>query len=610
MDKMWKSLADKLPKQPCSELMADIMRDVYDDGALGESLILYHREAVVLKEPLQCEMTNEDFERRERTAKHRWGARCTCSNCGEDFIAGYIGGKGQHGIVLYSGDDGQVYSGYSEVSDGGTAYLDDDMLECPFCWNTGRVTHRSELRSGRTYQMLQAEVVNVDDYTVIMYWLVSRSLDDTGMESLLFYPHDALLVDLDGKLRRFRAKRYGREITEVVWTPCSYTRDPMQVTYYSWEAEMHRKIGGCTLAYGPDLDGHTGEKTALDKYIGAGGCWPGAYLHVWQKHPQVENLMRNGFAEAVTATIDDPLERAAYRGDLCDAPPIPWVDWSEVKPNRMLHMSKTAFREISKKKWREDEAACWDKYNNILHDADAMEFEACREKITEKNVGKLLDMVQSGWEDLQPLRVVRYLEKQNLLEDGTQLLIDYRKMLRDMDTPETQETLWPKDLMEAHERLTLAVAALYHTEYHVGFTNAYIRYKPLEWTDGELCIVLPQKAQDLVDEGNILRHCVGGYSKSHCSGKPIFFVRHYRRPERSYYTLQINMTGQSPCEIQLHGYGNERHGENKQYRHTIPCKVREFCDRWEREILQPWFAEQRKPKKKLSTSKKKEGTAA
>lgn len=54
-----------------------------------------------------------------------------------------------------------------------------------------------------------------------------------------------------------------------------------------------------------------------------------------------------------------------------------------------------------------------------------------------------------------------------------------------------------------------------------------------------------------------------------------------------------NMTGTIPREIQLHGYGNERHGDHKQFKHTIPQKVRDFCDRWERDVLTPWFADQK-----------------
>lgn len=73
-------------------------------------------------------------------------------------------------------------------------------------------------------------------------------------------------------------------------------------------------------------------------------------------------------------------------------------------------------------------------------------------------------------------------------------------------------------------------------------------------------------------------------------------MRHYRRPERSYYTLNIDLTLPRPKEIQLHGYGNEHHGERKQYHHNIPKKVRDFCDRWEREVLTPWFMEEQRKK--------------
>ena len=116
--------------------------------------------------------------------------------------------------------------------------------------------------------------------------------------------------------------------------------------------------------------------------------------------------------------------------------------------------------------------------------------------------------------------------------------------------------------------------------------------------------------EDLVSEGKVLRHCVGTYGSAHCSGKPVFFVRHRRRPERSYYTLQIDMNGTIPKELQLHGYGNERHGGHKQYAHKIPRKVREFCDRWEQEVLTPWFAAQRTGAERPAKKKQKAGRIA
>ena len=108
---------------------------------------------------------------------------------------------------------------------------------------------------------------------------------------------------------------------------------------------------------------------------------------------------------------------------------------------------------------------------------------------------------------------------------------------------------------------------------------------------------MPKSNLELVREGQVLRHCVGGYGNEHAKGeKIILFVRHHRRPERSYYTLNISFAEDQPREIQLHGYGNERHGKNKQHRHRIPASVRAFVDRWEREILVPWFIHQKKEK--------------
>ena len=450
-------------------------------------------------------------------------------------------------------------------------------------------------------------MINIEQYTAVMYWMVRRWQDADGTDTTVFVPSTALIVDLDGKVRRFRAEMRSGDVRETAWVPCTYSRDPMQIAYYSWEAVNHRKVGGWTLAYGPDLDGHTGEKTALDKYIGAGGCWPGAYLHVWERYPQVENLMRQGFAAAVAETIDGQLDCAAYKTDLCDAPPIPWVDWTEVKPHKMLHMSKTVFRDIRKKNWGYEAVECWDRYRSQFPGADALEFEHCRERIGCKAVGHLLEMVSAGWTDLVPVRVVRYLEKQEALQDGVQLLIDYRKMLRDAELAENEETLWPRDLVNAHERMTKFWEDHTKASYQLGFTSTFIRFRELEWTDGDLCVVLPKTEEELVAEGKTLRHCVGTYGSQHCSGKPIFFIRHYRRPERSYYTLQINMTKAIPQEIQLHGYGNERHGERKQYPHRIPQKVRDFCDRWEREVLTPWFADEKARAAQTKPSKLKEG---
>lgn len=608
MDNKWKSLLVALPIQPCEALQTQVLSAIYDyngESALGESLILFSRESVEIADPIKQVMTAEDWAQYASSRRRRWGARCTCSICNNDFTAGWASGKrhGQsvNGIRLTEGEDGLLYDGYVAPNETGTVeYMAGEPMICPNCFTIGTLTARNDLKHGRTYRMMQEETVVVDGYAAVMYWMVERKQYRDGSDLTDFLPHYALVIDRDGRLHRCRAEIPGGNLGKAQWRALSSVLDPMQQPYYDYNAQFGRKIGGWTASFGPDLAGTTGEKTALDEYIGAGGAWPGAYLKLWAKRPQVENLMRQGLSGAVADCIDAAIDQAAYMADLQKLPTLPWVDWRETKPHKMLHMSKEAFRVIREARWHDLDAACWDRYRSIFPAADALEYEDLRLKLGRENVNNLLDMVQAGWGDLTPSRVARYLAKQDRLQDGTQLLIDYRKLALDMGLGETAEVLWPRNLQTAHDRTAQMWADQHELQWQAGFTSTYIALRGLEWTDGELCIVIPRTEQELVDEGRVLRHCVGSYGRTHCSGKPIFFIRHRRRPERSYYTLNIDLTGKLPREIQLHGYGNERHGHNKEYEHSIPQRVRDFAARWQREILLPWFADRhRKQSRKI-----------
>ena len=146
----WKSLAALLPKQPCDDLMQDTLSGIYDgDSALGESLILFHRESVeTADESLFFRtMDAEAWAKFNASRKRRWGARCTCSMCGEEFIAGYSNRRaGAPGIVLTQGDDGVVYDGYAEPGETSFEYFEGETVTCPRCFSYGTLTHRKKLR--------------------------------------------------------------------------------------------------------------------------------------------------------------------------------------------------------------------------------------------------------------------------------------------------------------------------------------------------------------------------------------------------------------------------------------------------------------------------------
>ena len=109
-----KELAALLPKEPPQEMQHWVWTDCRD--ALGGDLCIFRRESVTAYDEagiLQT-MCPEDWENYEATKKSRWGARCTCTACHEDFITGYIS-KGKYGVAsgieIMQGEDGAFYEG-------------------------------------------------------------------------------------------------------------------------------------------------------------------------------------------------------------------------------------------------------------------------------------------------------------------------------------------------------------------------------------------------------------------------------------------------------------------------------------------------------------------
>ena len=125
--------------------------------------------------------------------------------------------------------------------------------------------------------------------------------------------------------------------------------------------------------------------------------------------------MRQGFGDAVTQTIDNYLNMCGNYSMLRDAPNIPWVDWSETKPHRMLGMSKEAYRTLRGEHWGSETAALWGKYRREVKNADALQFMQEVRKIGAQSMEKLLG-IRNVEPDMTPARTVRYLEKQKMLK--------------------------------------------------------------------------------------------------------------------------------------------------------------------------------------------------
>lgn len=605
-----------LPTQPPRE----VYRAAADDPELNPSFITFKRVSVETgRIEWQELMTPEDFDRIAKASKRRWGALCHCTFCEENFYTGWHSHRDMSGPLMFIGDDENLYPGWTEDIDDGNQRIElahGDQANCPMCGEGVTFVKYSAIKNGHKYQRLFTSIEQVGDLTAIVTWLAGSIIGPYGVEDEYIHPRDAAVLTENGFLRCYTRTRRGQYITcEALldeWRRVKSAGDPMQKMYYSYDSVFGRTFGSEQLLTYLDFEGTSAEKTGLDEYLSAGGRWPYAYLKFWRTHKAIENLLKTGMHRFAACAIDKEIDSAVvYNSSMYRTLPataenaLSCVDWRKQRPHEMLGMTKTEYREARELGWTEDDLIVWQNYNSHCEKMSPAQFYDAIEFFGGNNIKEIVDNYICGEDTLLISELYKYGSKQPEREPSytARLLIDYRRML--YDQPQrlmafTYEELWPRDILTAHDRLAAEIQNSKNPETEANFLHRKQEYSPLEWTDGELCIVCPTSNADLVAEGKTLRHCVGGYGESHLSGKPIFFVRHYRRPERSYYTLNENLTGDKPRHIQLHGYGNEHHGEHKQHSHKIPQKVLDFCDRWEKEILVPWFAKQ-----KAATAKKK-----
>lgn len=602
MDKEW--MRRMLPEKPPAGYQDWILRAGEND--LDLSFMLYSAERVKVYPELKDCMEPKDYE----PIKTIWQTRCTCTCCGEDFITRHI----KNGFSMYSGPDGCLYpvdpvnyepEAYADIEDMGydeqfVELSDGDGLTCPLCCANVEVLHRSKVWGGRTRQSLGCSIQNIANYTAVIFWLTARRIDSDGFIDVETYPRDAYVIGEKGGLTRYRhtigaagiCTAEGRmEEWKLVQ---SSNKDSSTVPYHDWLSINNRKVGSHVWKNVPYLGGCTGEKTGLDEYIHQGGQFPATYLRIWRQHRSIEALVKAGWGALIERNISKYTD--------CDArvlsTEMKGIDFTKKKPHEMLRMSKSDFRAISQKAvWSPDKLEAWVEYRSIGGSCSALDFGKYFEAFGHDGTEALMDLLRVDQKADFP-KVSEYLKKQNISPVNTRILVDAREMAEALH-PErelTAEERWPKHLMAVHDRLDQLIQLegdpKKNRNLAAGFQAVVDAYGCLEWNDGDLRILLPKSNAELVNEGYVLRHCVGGYGRSHCDGKLIFFVRKYRRPERSYYTLNIDMTHGQPKEIQLHGYGNEHHGKTKEYTHKIPRKVRDFVDRWKKEVLIPWWMEQ------------------
>lgn len=136
---------------------------------------------------------------------------------------------------------------------------------------------------------------------------------------------------------------------------------------------------------------------------------------------------------------------------------------------------------------------------------------------------------------------------------------DYIRMSEELDVNLDKRNLYPTDIKKAHDVIQKRLYEVRETmkdeasKAALEFANSF--FKGYE-KDG-FTVLMPHERKDFIREGQELSHCVGQekYYKNHIAGeKMIFFIRRADKPDKAYFTAEINMVSFSV--MQLYGYGD------------------------------------------------------
>lgn len=142
-----------------------------------------------------------------------------------------------------------------------------------------------------------------------------------------------------------------------------------------------------------------------------------------------------------------------------------------------------------------------------------------------------------------------------------------REHRKEMRRRQAAEKKWKEEQAEKERRALLAYADRKKTlEKRYGYAAEGLVFR------------VPENREEIVAEGKVLQHCVGGYADRHIDGAvTILFLRKEAAPDKPFLTVEMN----GDKLVQIHGYKNEGLYTTKGRFAPDPREVyKDFLDPW------------------------------
>lgn len=398
---------------------------------------------------------------------------------------------------------------------------------------------------------------------------------------LRYFTHDNLKGEID---LQTRAKYYFAPGKAQMWTRSSeYLGDGKWMT----KARAAKTVGegfpqGFVYGFMPN-DGNyltvgmekIGESSfrycGIEDWFGMYDIIPGedlcryviSYLAQAAMRPQIEMVTKMRLRKAVDELVEEGRTNRKY------------LNWNARTPAGFLRMTKQEAKLFLHAGMDIDELRLWRNRCAGMPMAEYVEFRD--EFPREREAEVLLTASELAGIGLRKARRYALRFPKNSREARIREWADYLGMAQRLGYDLSEETVaMPRDLHDRHDEAAAAdryrVSEMKNRIYSERLGQLRKRY---EFRTDTLSVLVPGDLREIVQEGNTLHHCVGGYAERHAEGKTcILFVRKSRTPERSFLTMEVDE--KNMAIIQIHGYKNER------YPHAVPPKerYRDFLDSW------------------------------
>lgn len=504
--------AERIPKEPPAGLVPWIIKK----GLLNKELLVYKMDTVV--EPLTGE--------RERMVK------ITCTHCHQ---SGYEP-KTDNTSITRGASFGFIHPETGEAIGSGQHCL------CPFCGHEVQAMHISAMSQMDCVEAYPLTLEKVDSRLVLQGWCVRKWFERDGSSGITTWPYEAYVFD---EKKTVRLTGYLKCMSSIR-------------LFGHWEQRkaFYDNWGKSDLIYPWDkriLKGSTVENSKLDLFLratkGTKYALPVTYLRFWQRHHEAENLVMQGAGRLLGELLNDESEEGGYYTyygyTARKAPLLKELHWKEARPTKILELTKEELRRCITNAWN---AETYRFFVRVKKDGRIL---------TDDDLALLVSMGVHNYEklrqedNLDPLKVARYLQKQHV-KDNTSDLTLLRDCWRigaalgyDMKNPDFQ---LPAHLLRLHDRFAEEQRAAEkkkkiakHRKQSKQIKERCEALGVYAWEKDGLLIRPVKDYADLLREGDLQHHCVATYAQAIAGGKSaIFLIRHTDTPEHPYFTLELD----------------------------------------------------------------------